>query len=97
MASISDDDARLVFVAESVAAQPIPGIIECIIDRWWIVHPTKGLVYHQHRGYGARISPTPQCNRDKSIAERLASGLYPWAEVRQIPVVFHRINVSDYV
>lgn len=91
MTIFAEDDPRLAFVPEAEACQPRNGLIECHIDHWWIVHPERGLVF-----YGAksthRESLSPQCNRDRSVTEYLRS-MYPWAEVRQVPLVFSPANI----
>ena len=89
MKVISDDDPRLKFVPLEQAIIPPSGLIEHIKDRWWAVHPNKGLIFW---GKGQ----SPQCNSNKDIAERIFV-IYPWAEVKFIPSVFRQINPNDYV
>lgn len=80
--SVSEDDTRLSYIPFDEAVEPMGGTIECRKDRWWIVHPQRGLIIW--KGF------SPQCNHDKGIAERVRDKLYPWAEVRFFPSVFTR-------
>lgn len=87
--TISEDKFEFVPVEEAII--PPPGLIDHMKDRWWIVHPDKGLAFFKSRG-----SLSPQCNGDERITRRLSEA-YPWAEVRFIPSAFRRINPNDYV
>jgi hypothetical protein len=80
------DDPRLSFVSLKEATVPPAGLIEHIKDRWWVVHPEKGVCY---------FKTSPLCNASKKIvSERLCN--YSWAEARFIPSVFRTINPNDY-
>lgn len=80
---------RFVFVPIDEAIVPPGGLIEHLKDRWWVVHPEKGVAYFDKR------HKSPQCNSNETITRRLAQA-YPWAEVRFLPSVFRRINPHDY-
>jgi hypothetical protein len=84
---VEDTDSRLSFVAFDKATTPPKGLIRHIKDHWWVVHPTKGVTFWRKH--------SPQCNSNEEIAKRLAM-MYPWAEVRFMPSVFHTINPNDY-
>ena len=84
---MNDDDKALRFVALEKATVPPVGLIEHFKDCYWVVHPTKGVVFWKH---------SPQCNSNKEIADRIAKSMYPWAEIKLIPSVFRRINPHDY-
>lgn len=74
-------------VPEDLAATPKNG--EALVDRWWAVHPEKGLAfYFVPRGYYRSEEPSPQCNPDQHTAEVLTKQLNPDHVVKQIPVVF---------
>lgn len=60
------------------ALAPVNGA-QVIADSWWMVHPSKGLVFY--RKY------SPQCNIDSRISKKLA-WMYPDCEVAFFPVVF---------
>jgi hypothetical protein len=79
------DDPRLIFKPEAEINRPILGPAgawaERFVDHWWIVHPEKGLAF-----WGT-ITLTPQANANEAVTRRLAKQYYPWAEVRQIPLV----------
>ncbi len=89
MASFPEDSPRLTFVPIEVATVPPAGLIEHLKDRWWSVHPTKGLIFFDK-------CMAPQCNGTEAIARRLQESLYPWAECRFIPSAFRRIDPRDY-
>lgn len=86
-----EDSPRLFFVPLEEAIVPPRGLIECIKDSWWSVHPTKGLIFWDKR------ARSPQCNSNEAIARRLQQQLYPWAECKFIPLVFRRIDPREYV
>jgi hypothetical protein len=89
--ALTEDDPRIEFVPLEVATIPPAGLIEHLKDKWWVVHPTKGVVYFKLSGY-----LSPQCNGNEEIARRFVY-MYPWAEVKFIPSVFRTINPHDYV
>lgn len=89
MQTIEADNPNLVFVPLDKATVAPGGLINHIKDHWWIVHPEKGLVFWDQK------ARSPQCNTNESLTRRFAKS-YPWAEVRFIPSVFHRIKISDY-
>lgn len=67
----------LSYISFEDAATPRDGL--AMIDRWWIVHPDKGLAVW--KGF------SPQCNRRPEIGESLLKH-YPGHEVRFIPVAY---------
>lgn len=88
------------FVPFEEASTPPSGLINHIKDRWWAVHPEKGVLFYITRNSAGReIMRSPQCNADKRIIEPLLEKNYSFLgplEVRQIPSVFHRIRPEDY-
>ena len=52
-------------------------------NRWWVVHPDKGLVVFRD---------SPQCNSQKAAALMIRRKLYPWAEVQFLEVAI--VNVG---
>lgn len=52
----------------------------CHVDRWWIVHPEKGLTFYKSRR-------SPQCN-DWEHGAREWARRFPGHEVRKIPVAY---------
>lgn len=95
MTIIEETDPRLHFVPIEDAIFPPPGLIEHLKDRWWIIHPSRGLVFwkpHPREDFHA-----PQCNSNKAVTEHLGEKMYPWAEVRFLPSVFRKIRPQDYV
>lgn len=71
---------RLSFIPENEAARPKGGNVQCVIDHWWCVHPEKGLVIWDKE--------CPQANPNRTVTETCLAKLYPWAVIKQIPVVF---------
>lgn len=95
MSFAGPDDTRLVFLPfDQVHAGK--GHCDVIRDCWWVVDPERGLLFYQRNRSGKLRSASPQCNRNESIARSIQRRLYPWAEVRQVPLVMLPINVSDY-
>lgn len=85
MYTIAEDDHRLRFIPISEIATP-RSHHEVFVDYWWSVHPERGAVlWAPYRGMLA-----PQCNSDRAITERFVT-MYPWAEVRQLPVAYVRV------
>ena len=69
------------------AQEPADG--EAMCDRWWAVHPEKGVCFYAVlRGFYRDDEPSPQCNTSEHVARRLTAKLNPDHEVRQLPVVF---------
>lgn len=90
----------LVFhIPEATAATPIEGT--AIVNRWWTVHPDKGLTFYatRKRPYGMepgeQDEPSPQCNSNEYTARHLQQKLYPDCETRLIPVVFMQHAVKE--
>ena len=57
-----------------VEGQPLPiDYGTMITDRWWIVHPGKGIAVWRN--------VSPQCSANQRVVESLASRLYPNSDV----------------
>lgn len=96
--SIAETDPCLIFVPIEQASSPPSGLIKHIKDRWWSVHPTKGLIfYNPHKIRRKNDLGSPQCNPNHSVSEYLTKEMYPWAECLFIPSVFFQIFPEDYV
>lgn len=91
MTIVPEDDPRLFFTSTEKAITPPAGLIEHLKDRWWVVHPTKGLVFWD------KHHMAPQCNSNEAVARRIWEQMYPWAEIKFIPSVYRSINPQDYV
>jgi hypothetical protein len=72
-----EKNIELVDIAD--AATPRDGVFRVIVDAWWIVKDEKIMMY---RGF------SPQCNRDRKLAESVRKKLYPECELRQLPAVY---------
>lgn len=82
------DEKDFTFILIEVAIVPPSGLIEHLKDRWWIVHPEKGLPFY--KGFA------PQCNSNEILTRRLSKN-FPWnVRIQFIPSVFHSINPHDY-
>lgn len=97
MAIIEPDDPRLVFMPES-AVVGANGTCNVMRDKFFCVHPEKGLVFWQlnRRRYGQLVGASPQCNTNKDIVISIRDKMYPWAEIKTFPIVLVPIDVSDY-
>lgn len=73
---------QLTYIPHDVAHVPRDG--ECRVNRWWIVHPEKGLAVWKN--------VSPQCNSSREIVESLLEN-YPGHELRWMGLVF----LSGYV
>jgi len=81
---MTEDDPRLSFMPYE-DREKRSGPCHVIRDSYWAMHPERGLVFYG-RGKGIEHD-APQCNRNQSITEMLAHKLYPWAEVKFVPLV----------
>ncbi len=83
---IEPNDPRLQFIPLD-QVEKTSGNFEVYVNAWWMVHPEKGIAFFG-RTEKTRLSEcAPQCNRDENLTRWLAEQLYPWAEVKQIPLV----------
>ncbi len=73
------------------------GIVNHIKNRWWIVHPEKGLCFHPYSDKSQRPQNcSPQCNSSRAIIESLRDRLRPEFEVRFFESVLQPIDIQDY-
>jgi hypothetical protein len=80
MAGLQQD--RIEYRPLDEATKPRDG--EVLVDRWWVVHPKKGLTFYNL--YGPHSSP--QCNHNEAICRSITKDLYPDHEVLFVPVVY---------
>jgi hypothetical protein len=92
------DDPRLIYMPEDEVLKAA-GICEALHNRWYCFHPERGLIFFQHDTRKGRslTSATPQCNGVEAIAHDICCKLYPWAEVRHVPLVLVKRRPQDYV
>ena len=62
---------------------PIDGHV-VMVDRWWVVDEDGAYFYRPVNSRSRR----PQCNRDRSIAESIATKLYPGSHVELIHLAY---------
>lgn len=93
----SPDDWRLVYMPET-DIEKASGICNVMRDRWFMVHPERGLLFYQsnRRRKGQLRGASAQCNTDKAVVERLRQELWPWAELRFYERVIVPIDLGDY-
>ncbi len=84
---MSDHMKNIIYLPKEDALKPREG--HCYVDRWWTVHPEKGLAFYYPVRYKAvnRYS-SPQCNTEERIAEHIRKKLYPDHELEFISAVF---------
>lgn len=79
---------KIVYASKEGMEKPADGHV--IVNAFWCVHPEKGLAFADRTKLGAwdvdRVSP--QCNRDRRVADVIQAKLYPDHTVEQIPQVF---------
>lgn len=86
--AIEADDPRLLFLPFDQIEKGT-GVCNVIRNSWWSVHPEKGLIFWKRYVQDDIQRASPQCNSVKEIADQVAGKLYPWAEIRQIPLVIY--------
>ena len=80
------------FIPEELATTPAEG--HAFVNRWWTVHPEKGVAFYATRKRsfylepGEQDEPRPQCNSSQFSAEHIQKKLYPDCITKHIPVVF---------
>lgn len=92
-----------VFVPFERATTPPGGHLTHHKDKWWVVHPDKGVCYYQPRAQHGKFMAA-QHNSSEVISRMLLAkqqeqepNPLPGCEVRFIPSVFERLTISDYV
>lgn len=76
------------FLLEEEAIDCKANMLHQYRDKYWIVHPIKGLAFFR-KGYGS-----PQCNSNEELAKRLCPD---WGIVKFIPRVLVPLNINDYM
>ena len=67
-------------------SQPKSG--EVMLNKYWCVHPEKGLAYWDRGGRSFSVERySPQCNSSKAVSDRLVS-MHEGHVVEQIPAVY---------
>jgi hypothetical protein len=69
---------------------------EVLVDRWWIYHPEKGLLFVRFPGNWFAA----QCNRDKRVTDKIHDSLYKDLGVCYMAEVYlaydRNIKVEDH-
>lgn len=63
------------------------------VNYWWCYHSDRGAVFFKLW----RNNVSPQCNQSQELAEAIRKKLYPWAELRFVPLAFVEANQYGYV
>lgn len=75
---------KLEYVALDEATRPRDG--EVLTDRWWVVHPYRGLAFY--RPDPKRRFRAPQCNHSEAIIDSFCADMYPGHDAIFVPVVY---------
>ena len=83
------------YVPVDVATQPAEG--HCYVNRWWTVHPEKGVSFYVSRllGPDRDETPSPQCNPSEAISRQLTARLQPDCECVFLPAVYERPAIKE--
>ena len=87
------------FVPLELATKPAEG--HCYVNRWWTVHPEKGVAFYcsRRRTYGLEPGeedePSPQCNSSRFTAESIQKKIYPDCETRLLETVYARHAITE--
>ena len=74
------DNITYILLADAVT--PKEG--HCYVDRYWVVHPVKGVAFYTPD----RKTMAPQCNDIEEIAYSIRNKLYPGHDVMKLNAVF---------
>lgn len=91
------DTARIAFLPLDDVTKAT-GLVQAFHNAWWSVCPERGLIFYQDnpRRKGSLVGASAQCNQSEGTSRTLSHRLYPWAEVRQIPLVLQPVKIKDY-
>ena len=79
-------DERYIEVSLDELQTPKQGY-QTITDSWWCVKDGHVLGFKLY-GAGSKERPTPQCNKDKRVVDRVMGKMYPDHEAVHIPVAY---------
>lgn len=82
------DDPSVGFIPLDEIAKPIDGVVYCHVDKWFLVHPERGVVCHIRRERGRQPVKKIMCNANEEVTRRIGALYWPWAEVKQLPLAF---------
>jgi hypothetical protein len=98
---LPDDD--FLFLPVDQVTAPEKGLyFQLYANAWWAVHAERGLVFFNPKSKRTgrrRFSylGAPQCNVIEKLARGVSRDHLPFeVEIRQFPVVFVPVNLSDY-
>ena len=84
---MSNHMKNIIYLPKDEAVKPREG--HCYVDRWWIVHPEKGLAFYlsPHATKDDRFT-SPQCNSNKAVTEVLHKKMYSDHEIKFFTAVY---------
>lgn len=85
-------DNRLVKVSIDEVQEPKYGQ-SVITDSWWVAKDGHVLGFKPF-GPNSKGRPTPQCNRDKRVAEKVLAPMYPGYELVYLPVAYWQAHTD---
>ena len=78
-----------------IESASVPKTGEVLIDKYWCVHPDKGIAFYERSKVGGftldRLSP--QCNSDKKVSDMIVQGMKDHV-VQKIPAIY-RSNLNE--
>jgi hypothetical protein len=92
---IEPNDSRLVFMPEADVLKA-KGFVMAYHDYWFSCHPEKGLIFYSTAKRPELKSATPQANSTEHISKDLTARLYPWALIKQFPLVLVPVDPKNY-
>jgi hypothetical protein len=85
----------LIYLPESDVLKA-SGMCNVMRNRYWLVHPERGLIFYPFKKSKDIKHSSAQCNSSKEVAEHFHKTMYPWAEIKFIETVIVPISISDY-
>lgn len=93
--AIDPEDSNIIYMPEDqILAASGPCL--ALRDRWFVTHPTRGLLFFRSSPKHGISRASPQCHSVEGTARILMDKLYPWATLRFFPLVLKPISLSDY-
>lgn len=74
---------------QALAPHRSTSLVAVLRDRYWAIHPERGLLFYV--GRGRRGGCSPQCNNSQEIVKRLCPD---FAEVRFLPLALVPVSIS---
>lgn len=82
---MEENNDQIVYIRESDFSAPKDGYT-AYVNHWWCYVEGRGLMFYRVARKMKYLSP--QCNSDKDVATIVRDKLYPWADLRFVPVLY---------